>query len=482
MMLKYMTENQLYGSRTIFHNPTKEFIDYALKLPELILELGNKPNVAETEDGAIVNMDGGMAFVKGIFLKEMNSLFSYNFKNANVNPDRNDFNQFNEENAIAKILSQVDDMEIIETYFEKLLTFYEDNKEKLKKTWFFDEITPKDMDISRTLGFEINFLPNEESERKKELWKKAFYKACSSVYNIKEGEKEIVLKTDYKIPEYMLKTLQNYMIVDVPKGWHPFLKRMGIKTDKDIIPEYIEEIVPTSLTLDYGNQTWDRQRIVLDACQNHLPSDSNGTKIFLRFLTYDGWHDYREFEKYPDEYIEKIKISDDGIGYDYKNLGLLTSIKNDSSSGKWGEGLKMLAAAAVRNGENIVLHSRDWLAIPEIQQETLNEGKINETKKDRLVFRVKKLVDPDSKVIDDGDNPRYSDYGFIKREETSSTIFENPSPELIKQFRNIRDEVLIFNKRRAFPPKVCVNGICLKKKNLFFNFFSYLSISSTNLE
>ena len=94
-------------------------------------------------------------------------------------------------------------MEIIETYFEKLLTFYEDNKEKLKKTWFFDEITPKDMDISPALGFEINFLPNEESERKKELWKKAFYKACSSVYKYKEGEKEIVLKTDYKIPEYI---------------------------------------------------------------------------------------------------------------------------------------------------------------------------------------------------------------------------------------------------------------------------------------
>lgn len=450
MTLKYMMGTQLCGSRTIFHKPTKEFIDYALKLPELVLELGNKPNVFETKEGAIVNTDGNMAFVKGIFLKEMESLFSYNFKYANVNPDRNDFHKFDEKEAITNILSQIEDKEIIKTFFEKLLVYYESNKED-ENRWFFDETLPKDMqvrdDLTRRMMFNIN--TEEEREKRLELWKSAFYSAYCSVNNIKEeAGKEIILETDYKIPDYMLETLQKYMIVDVPKRWRRILKEMGIKTDKEIIPEYIEEIVPTSLTLDYGSQTWDRQRIVLDSCQNHLPSDCGGTQIFLRFQdSWGNWHDYREFGKYTDKEIKKIKISDNGIGYDYKNLGLLASVKQDNSSGKWGEGLKMLTLAALRNGEKISFHSRDWLATPEIQQEILNEGKINETKKDRLIFRVKKIVDPNSKEIDDRDNPQNRDYGYLKREESSSTTFEDPSPELIKLFRNIRDGILIFSPR-----------------------------------
>jgi len=41
-MLQYTMENQLNGSRTIFNTPTPEFIEYALGLPEKIIQISNK--------------------------------------------------------------------------------------------------------------------------------------------------------------------------------------------------------------------------------------------------------------------------------------------------------------------------------------------------------------------------------------------------------------------------------------------------------
>ena len=224
---------------------------------------------------------------------------------------------------------------------------------------------------------------------------------------------------------------------------------MGVPTDRQIIPEFTEETLETSLSLDYGKNIWDAQRIVLDASQNHLPTDTKGTAIFLRFRTKDGmWHDYREFDKFSDDEIERIKISDNGVGYDFKNLGLFASVKDHSdSSGKWGEGLKMLSAAALRAGVRMELRSRDWIAIPGTKEETLNEGQQNEKKIERLIYTVRKRIDPDSKVLDDGEDRYKTDYGFSKNMEVSSTTFLDPTPELIREFRNIRDSVLLFSPR-----------------------------------
>ncbi len=171
--------------------------------------------------------------------------------------------------------------------------------------------------------------------------------------------------------------------------------------------------------------------------------------MFLRFQTTDGvWHDYREFDKFGDSEIEKIKISDNGIGYDEKSLGVFASANDHKeSSGKWGEGLKMLSAAAIRNGIYMELRSREWLAVPEIEAAVLNEGKGNEKNIQKLVYRLIKRVDKGSKILDDGDNAVNSDYGFTKEQEISSTTFVNPTPELIREFRNIRENVLLFDSR-----------------------------------
>lgn len=441
----------IIGSRTIFHTPTPEFIDYALQLPEKILHLGDKKPIFSSKGVDIIDLDnGGNTFVKGIFLTKMNLFFSYNFNDADVNPDRNGFHQYDPNHNIYVMLSKLDNVDLIEKFLTKLIDYIEENKLAQNKYYYWDD-HPKELGAAGTIAYTLPRTGTEEREKVNALWSKAFERVFEHKGFVDEAgnPKKPILKTDYEVPDYLKGTLDNYVLVEVLPDWINAFKALGIQTDRDIIPEYIEEKVPTSLSLDYGNQIWNEQRIVLDACQNHLPSDSKGTTIFLRFQTTDGcWHDYREFDKFDDSEIAKIKISDDGIGYDSKNLGLFASVKDHSdSSGKWGEGLKMLSAAAVRNGIQLELRSRDWIATPETQTEILNEGQANEKTIERLVYNIKKKVDPLSKVLDDGDNTTISDYGFVKDKEVSSTTFLNPTPELIREFRNIKDSVLLFSPR-----------------------------------
>ena len=54
--------------------------------------------------------------------------------------------------------------------------------------------------------------------------------------------------------------------------------------------------------------------------------------------------------------------------------------------GKWGEGIKILCAAALRDGTKVELRSRDWLAVPDCEEVILNKGKDNEKKVKQLFF------------------------------------------------------------------------------------------------
>lgn len=440
----------IVGSRTIFHTPTPEFIDYALSLPEKVMQIGGIGNVASSKETEILDLpEGGKAFVKGIYLKDFKSFFSYNFRNANVNPDRNDFHQFKDDEHIAKVIGTLEDPDLIEKFIIKVLEYIKEEKLEYEDIWYWGDERPVEFMISKRIIREIN--SSDDATRLKQLWKTAFEKALVTMGITSKDSENLspVLKTNYKIPEYLQSTLENYTMVNLTEQWTEFFQHLGIPTDKQIIPEFTEETLETSLSLDYGKTIWDEQRIVLDASQNHLPTDSKGSAIFLRFKTKDGyWHDYREFEQFSDDEIERIKISDNGIGYDFKNLGLFASVKEHAdSSGKWGEGLKMLSAAALRAGVQMELRSRDWIAIPGTKKEVLNEGKENERTIERLIFTVKRKINPDSNVLDDGEDLYKTDYGFSKGSEVSSTTFVNPSPELIREFRNIRDSVLLFSPR-----------------------------------
>ena len=443
----------IQGSRTIFHTPTPEFIDYALQLPEKVIELGKIESEFSKENCEIIDTEkGGEAFVKGIFLTRLDSFFSYNFNNANVNPDRNGFHNFEPKTEIGWTISELRDVEIIKKLIKRIHQ-YSEEKELYNKSssYLWKDDCPKELGATSFLDSGIKYASKEAIEAISSVWQKAFEEAFSEIVETEDGlvEKKAILRTDYDIPEHLKETLEDYVLVRLPQNWISTLRELGVKADEDIIPEYVEEKLPTSITLNYGNTIWDSQRIVLDACQNHLPSDSRGNNIFLRFQTSDGkWHDYREFEKFEDSEILKIKIADDGVGYDYKHLGIFASVKeHEASSGKWGEGLKMLSAAAVRNGIQMELRSRDWIAIPETQTEVLNEGKPNEQKVERLIFKTRRKVEKKSKVLDDQDNPSQPDYGYSKENEKSSTTFVNPTPKLIQEFRKIRENVLTFNPR-----------------------------------
>lgn len=441
----------IIGSRTIFHTPTPEFIDYALTLPEKVMRIGEIGTIASTDDVELLDFpESGKAFVKGIYLKDFRGFFSYNFKNANVNPDRNDFHNYDEESVITRLFAKTKDIDLIERYILHIVEHVK-TKGLNEGSWIWAAEHPAEFGLSYRILREIQNLDEEKEKETKLMWKTAFERALSRLGMTSKDGKQLqpVLKTDYQIPEYLQGTLEDYAVIELANGWTDFFKKIGVPTDRQIIPEFTEETLETSLSLDYGKNIWDAQRIVLDASQNHLPTDTKGTAIFLRFRTKDGmWHDYREFDKFSDDEIERIKISDNGVGYDFKNLGLFASVKDHSdSSGKWGEGLKMLSAAALRAGVRMELRSRDWIAIPGTKEETLNEGQQNEKKIERLIYTVRKRIDPDSKVLDDGEDRYKTDYGFSKNMEVSSTTFLDPTPELIREFRNIRDSVLLFSPR-----------------------------------
>ena len=469
----------IIGSRTIFNNPTPELIDYALKLPEYILEISSKEviDIDRTGDSQIVDLEnGGLSYCKGIYVKDINSFFSYNFKNEKLNPDRNDFVLSRWSSMDEKIswrLSHIQNYEVIKQILRKVIEYYA-NRNILTKE---DEVDTEKKDFYEKHPLECKMADNlkKKFEEKNKvdnvycayLWKKAFYEIYKE--QIKEsGAQGVVLRTNYKAPKFLEETLKRYKIVSLPTEWTKALSVAGVKTDKQVIPDFIEEKIQTSLTLDYGAELWDTQRIVLDACQNHLPADAGGNNIFLRFQTIDGkWHDYRDFEKFQDNEIKKIKICDDGRGYDYKSLGLFASIKgHEESTGKWGEGLKMIAASAVRNGIKMELRSRDWLAIPYTEKEIINEGKENQKQVDRLNFNVKIESKENGKTLDDGDNIKkdengkeledINNYGYSKDIESSSTTFIDPTLELIHQFRDIKKNVLLFNSDK---PMTSLDGI-----------------------
>lgn len=436
------------GSRTIFNTPSKEFIDYALKLPEYVLPLSKKNYEFIGDECSIVSTDvPGRLFVKGIYVKNTNSFFSYNFDEAELTPDRNDFNHFNPDSIINNMIRyDLDDPEIIKSVIANLIEVWKDSNDAYKKDYWEIESNDKrkaDEIVSQYMSSKM------ENERGARIWREAFEEVSGITLAKKQGEEKpkIAIKTDYEIPEYLEKNIQQYNLIKLPKAWADYFIKIGIPSDKDILPEYIEDKVYTSIPLEYGEGLWESKKIVIDASQNHLPSDSKGSNIFLRFQTKDEkWHDYREMEKYSDSEIKKIKLLDDGIGYDYKSLGVFASVKDhEKSGGKWGEGIKMLCAAALRSGTKVELRSRDWLAVPDCEEVTLNSGEINEKKVKQLFFKIKTAIPGKEDVLDDKDKPKTPEYGYSKDIEKSSTTFIDPSPELIKEFRNIRENVLAFS-------------------------------------
>ncbi|HOW29005.1 MAG TPA: M3 family metallopeptidase, partial [Elusimicrobiota bacterium] len=224
-----------------------------------------------------------------------------------------------------------------------------------------------------------------------------------------------------------------------------------------------------------GQDKWGIQRIVLDGIQNHLPADSGAENAFVEFSV-DGetWLDLQRIADYTDDQIKSVRFRDDSRdGYDFSMLEFFHSSKMrrlnqlreglstmraqlkslgadrpasersalekaiglqegeirkaEEAAGAFGEGLKMLSTAALREDLDLELQSRDWKATPVAKEERINKDRPNETVVKRLSY----------KMVHRGDGNSI---------RGSKTTFKKPTPAFLAEVRNIPERILYFNR------------------------------------
>lgn len=117
---------------------------------------------------------------------------------------------------------------------------------------------------------------------------------------------------------------------------------------------FLEGVVETPFPSEYGIDEWDNPvRVFQDIVQNHLDASPTG-KINANYEVQRGqqrvW--VTEQEVAASDVIVGFSVLDNGEGYTPNDLGTVgkSSKKSPLFAGKYGEGQKMIAAAAVRNG------------------------------------------------------------------------------------------------------------------------------------
>ncbi len=391
----HLAGDPMIGSRTTFHKPSESFIEELMQIEKKVLDLReNYRPVFVGSTGEIADREPGGLYVKGIQVSNAKTLFSYNFDDVETNRDRNSIISQGLEKRIFTIIEEISDKRLVKTLLQKSI------------------VQPDAIECSYS-WYEAKHLS---------VWAEGFYEAFG---------KDAVLDTRFTIPETLKHTPLNK--IKLPSAITNILVKAKVKTDREATPDFWEETIPTSLTLEYGKDIWNEERILLDAVQNHLPHDSGGSSIGLRFKTKDGkWHSFEQLPDVQDDQVESIKIYDNGRGYDSRLLGFFYSTKGDeASTGKFGEGLKMLCVASLRKGIDMTLHSQNWSSKSRALRQDIDGKQI-----DQLVFDVTHAVK--KQEMDDDRNIHQS----------SSTTFSNPTPELLKEFRQINKKVLAIEKTK----------------------------------
>lgn len=407
-LVEHLDGKPMIGSRTTFHNPTKPFIAELMQIEEKVLALREKYRPEFVGScGEIVDRKSGNIFVKGLFVTNKNTLFSYNFEDVETNRDRNTIVSEGWDKKIIQIIKEISDKKLVKTMLQKSIL----EPDAIESSYY-------NLDTAHPI-----------------VWKEGFYELFGN---------DAVLDTGFERPEVFNNKPLNK--IKPPSGVRNLLLRAGITTDREATPDFWNETIPTSLTLKYGEDIWNEERILLDAVQNHLPADSGGTKIGLRFQTTDGqWHDFSELPDIPDEEVNSVKIYDNGRGYDSRLLGFFHSTKESSySTGKFGEGLKMLCVASIRKNVDITLRSQNWSAKPRVSKQKIDGKEI-----DQLVFDVTHAVKKPERDNDNTINP------------SSSTTFSNLTPELLHEFRQINKKVLALENTQPVERTIFGNVLSL---------------------
>lgn len=157
--------------------------------------------------------------------------------------------------------------------------------------------------------------------------------------------------------------------------------------------------IDTPLPVEYGQSEWDNPiRVFQDIVQNHLDASSNRKSVTLQYeVQRSGQRAWvSEDAINENDVITGLTILDSGSGYSPNELGTMgnSSKKSPLFSGKYGEGQKMIAAAAARNGLQLFyssVGSREqqqyrWTASVATRSEALVvEGK--QTQTNRVIFQ-----------------------------------------------------------------------------------------------
>ena len=161
-----------------------------------------------------------------------------------------------------------------------------------------------------------------------------------------------------------------------------------------------EGVTSTAIPIEYGQDEWDNPiRVFQDIVQNHIDASESGRGVELSYeVERSGQHMVvRESDMLLEDKISGLTIRDNGSGYypnDIATMGA-SSKKSPLFAGKYGEGQKMVAAAALRSGLDLSYEStvqngsapQGWKAQAVSQPRMVVLGG-NEVKKELVAFDV----------------------------------------------------------------------------------------------
>jgi|GEM_PF-1302191 len=161
----------------------------------------------------------------------------------------------------------------------------------------------------------------------------------------------------------------------------------------------VRGVVETPLPVEYGVDEWDNPiRVFEDIVQNHIDVAPDGKAQVSYEVIKDGKRTWVTAASLTDlDQIVGLAIMDKGGGYLPDDLGTMgkSSKKSPMFAGKYGEGQKMVSAAAIRNGLSLSFTSlgeyggerQRWTAqVGTRDEELIIEGK--RSKAQRIVFNL----------------------------------------------------------------------------------------------
>jgi hypothetical protein len=357
------------GSQTIFHNPSQEFIDALSQVEQKVLHFRPKykPVYVDGTGNALVDKSGDI-FVKGVYITSDFSqklLFGYDLNTEEIPSDRDQIRERVVGNLIGGIIIKTGDKELIKAYLRSVLHRIED-------------------ETNAGVPMEIDYIAREWTGNGMRWRKPAHPEAWRQAFLELFGDRA-VLWTDKNAS--VTAGLSNYDVIGCrSNNYRHFLANIcGLPVDKKVgesrdaflladikdASEAMGLTFETSFTLSYRAKKWKALRLILDWLSNHMPLDSGGTQMRVQLKVPANPHAtaFKWVEWSPGMNTEKIEESravDDGRGYHFSNLKYAASDKPSGAVGKFGEGLKMFSATALREEDDVIVkfRSKGWVGTP----------------------------------------------------------------------------------------------------------------------